>query len=129
MQSIFQCAKNRRFFSMVLEILSETPINTYLLKEELSKIKKRDKELNFRAQKTEEHLEQAAIHKGAQELFDKITNLNISRLREQHIHKIIDILPTTVKDLKVILQGYTVSVSSDNMKKIVDTVNGFLKKK
>tara|TARA_Y100000294_G_C8456472_1_gene296788 strand:+ start:370 stop:708 length:339 start_codon:yes stop_codon:yes gene_type:complete len=110
---------------MVLEILSENSIDVYQLKEELSKIKKRDKELNFRAQKTEEHLASAAAHKDANKLFDKISKLNISRLREQHIHKIIDILPTTVKDLKVILQGYTVSVSNDNMKKIVDAVNKF----
>jgi len=114
---------------MTLEILSETPINTYELKEQLEKIKKRDKELNFRAQKTFEHLEQTASHKNADQLFDKINKLKISRLREQHIHKIIDIMPIAVKDLKVILQGYTVSVSAENMKKIVDTINNFLGKK
>ena len=113
---------------MALEILSETPINTYQLKEELSKIKKRDKELNFRAQKTEEHLAQVITHKNANELFDKISKLNISRLREQHIHKIIDITPTTVKDLKVVLQGYTINISVENMKKIVDAINKFIVK-
>jgi len=113
---------------MVLEILSETPINTSKLKEELARIKKRDKELNFRAQKTEEHLAQTASSKNADPLFEKITKLKISRLREQQIHKIIDIMPATVKDLKVVLQGYTVSVSAENMKKIIDTVNGFVKK-
>ena len=112
---------------MALEILSETPIDTYQLKEELLKIKKRDKELNFRAQKTEDHLVQILTHKGAEQLFDKISKLNISRLREQQIHKIIEILPTTPKDLKVVLQGYTVSVSTENIKKIVDEINKFLK--
>jgi DNA-directed RNA polymerase subunit F len=108
---------------MALEILSETPVNAYELKEELSKIKKRDKELNFRAQKTEEHLAQVATYKEADKLFDKINKLGISRLREQHIHKIIDVMPTTVKDLKIVLQGYTVSVSQENMKKIADIVS------
>jgi len=98
---------------MVLEIISETPIDVYKLKEELQKIKKRDKELNFRSQKTEEHLASAAAY--------------ISRLREQHIHKIIDVMPATVKDLKVVLQGYTISVSNENMKKIVDTTKSFVK--
>jgi|TARA_Y100000310_G_scaffold271621_1_gene286190 DNA-directed RNA polymerase subunit F len=112
---------------MAVEILSETPINTYELKEDLAKIKKRDKELNFRAQKTEEHLAQAASHKNAKELFDKINKLKISRLREQQIHKIVDVLPATVKDLKVVLQGYTVSVSQENMKKIVDIINKTVK--
>ena len=113
---------------MVLQILSENPINTYELKEELSKIKKRDKELSFRAQKTEDHLVQTATHKNADHLYDKIIKLNISRLREQHINKIMDVMPTTIKDLKVVLQGYTVSVSTENMKKIADTINNFLKK-
>ena len=112
---------------MVLEILSETPIDVYRLKEEISKIKKRDKELNFRAQKTEEHLASAAAYKDAEKLFDKISKLDISRLREQHIHKIIDVMPATVKDLKIVLQGYTVSVSNENMKKIVDITNSFVK--
>jgi len=107
---------------MALEIISETPINVYELKEELVKIKKRDKELNFRAQKTEEHLASAAEHKDAAKLFDKLNKLGISRLRDIHIHKIIDIMPASVKDLKIILQGYTVSVSNENMKKIVDAL-------
>lgn len=113
---------------MAVKIISETPINSYELKESLAKIKKRDKELNYRAQKTEEHLAQTASHKNAQELFDKISKLDIPRLRDQQIHKIIDIMPTTIKDLKIVLQAYAVSVSQENMKKVVDLINGFLKK-
>ena len=108
---------------MALEILSETLINAYQLKEELAKIKQRDKELNFRATKTEEHLDHIGVNKNAEALFDKISKLNISRLKEQHIHKIIDIMPTTVKDLKVVIQGYTISLNNENMKKIVDIIN------
>ena len=113
---------------MALKILSETPIDTAKLKEELVRIKKRDKELNFRAQKTEEHISQTSTTKDAEKLFGKIEKLKISRLREQQIHKIIDIMPTTIKDLKVVLQGYTVSVSNENMKKIVDSINNFIGK-
>ncbi|MBW2976007.1 hypothetical protein KY347_01020 [Candidatus Woesearchaeota archaeon] len=105
------------------EILSETPVNTQQLKEELDRIKKRDDELNLRAAKTEEHLEHIGTNKNAGALFDKINKLNISRLKEQHINKIIDIMPATVKDLKVVMQGYTISLSNENMKKIVDLVN------
>ena len=65
----------------------------------------------------------------AKELEEKLTKLNVPRLKEQHIHKIIDVLPTTVKDLKVVLQGYTLTVNNDNMKKIADTVNGFVETK
>ena len=108
---------------MALEILSETLINAYQLKEELAKIKQRDKELNFRATKTEEHLDHIGVNKNAEALFDKISKLDIPRLKEQHIHKIIDIMPTTVKDLKVVIQGYTISLNNENMKKIVDIIN------
>ncbi len=112
-----------------MQIISESPINTYQLKKELEKIKKRDNELNFRANKTEECLNQIAELKDATELFDKLMKLNIPRLREQHIHKLIDVLPTTVNELKVVLQSYTLTVNNESMKKIVDTINEFLEKK
>lgn len=104
-------------------------MNLYRLRKELEKIKKRDTELNFRANRTEEYLNQVAAIKGAEELFDKITKLNIPRLKEQHIHKIIDIAPATVNDLKIVLQGYTITLNNESMKKIVDTLSEFLEKK
>src|SRR3989338_6688651 len=111
-----------------MQIISETPINIYYLKKELEKIKKRESELNFRANRTEKYLNQAASNKNMDGLFDKMMKLNIPRLKEQHIHKIIDITPTTLNDLKVILQSYTVTVNNESMKKIVDTINEFLEK-
>lgn len=112
-----------------MQIVSETPVSIYQLKKELEKIKKRDNELNFRANRTEEYLNQIAELKNTDELFDKILKLNIPRLKEQHIHKIIDIAPTTLNELKVVLQGYTITINNESMKKIVDTINEFLKKK
>ena len=110
------------------QIISEIPINIYQLKKELEKVKKRDNELNFRANRTEEYLNQVLALKDAGELFDKIAKLNIPRLKEQHIHKIIDITPTTLNELKVVLQGYTITLNNESMKKIVDTINDFLEK-
>jgi len=114
---------------MASEVLSETPISTSQLKEELKKIKQKEKELNFRAAKAEEHLDHIETYKDITPLFEKINKLNISRLREQHIYKIIDIRPATVKDLKVVLQGYTITINNENLKKIVDAVNSFTGKK
>ena len=111
------------------QIVSEAPIDVYTLKKELEKIRKRDNELNFRANRTEDYLHQIAILKNAEELFNKIMQLNIPRLKEQHIHKIIDITPTTINDLKVALQGYTITLNNESIKKIVDTINEFLEKK
>jgi len=108
---------------MAMEILSETPVSAYQLKEELEKIKKRDKELNFRAAKTEEHLNILGIPKNLDELHEKISKLDIARLKDQHIRKILDIMPKSVNELKAVMQGYTLSVTSENMKKIVDIIN------
>ena len=112
-----------------MQIVSVMPIGMYQLKKELDKIKKRDNELNFRANRTEEYLNQIAELKNADELFDKLIKLNIPRLKEQHIHKIIDVLPVTLNELKVVLQSYTITVNNDSMKKIVDTINEFSEKK
>ena len=114
---------------MTPEILSETPISTYQLKEELKKIKQKDKELNYRAAKAEEHLDHVETYKNRDSVFEKISKLNIARLRGQHIYKIVDIMPTTIKDLKVVMQGYTISLNNENMKKIVDAVSNFIEKK
>ncbi len=109
-------------------IIEEKPITMAELKEELDKIKKKDKELNFRANKTYEHLTQFGKHdyNKAKELIDKLEKLKIPRLKEEYMVKIVDVLPTTLDDLKVLLQGYTVTIKSENMKKIVETVNKFV---
>ena len=104
-------------------------MSIYQLKKDLERIKKRDNDLNFRANKTEEYLSQVATLKNADELFEKIMKLNIPRLKEQHVHKIIDIAPTTVNELKAILQAYPITINNESMKKIVDTINEFLEKK
>lgn len=112
-----------------MQIILEVPMDIYQLKKELERIKKRDNELNFRANRTEEYLNQISSLKKADELFDGLMKLNIPRLKEHHAHKIIDLAPTTANDLKVILQSYPITISNEAMKKIVDTINEFLEKK
>lgn len=114
---------------MAPEILSEKPISSSQLKEELKKIRQRDEELNFRATKTEEHLDSVVTPKDVQPLFEKINKLNVPRLREQHIFKIIDIMPKTIKDLKVVMQGYTVSLNNENLNKIIGAIKSPTEKK
>lgn len=113
------------------EIISEKPITLTELKQEIDKIKKRDKELNFRVGKTEEYLSHfITLNKTEQdELIKKLEKLNVPRLKDIHITKIVDILPKTVDELKIILQGYTITVNNDNIKKIVDIVKDFAEKK
>jgi len=114
-----------------MEILEEKPINTAQLKEELEKIKKRDKELGVRSTKTEEYLKAVAQTSAdkQKEIFEKLAALKIPRLKDQHMHKIIDILPTTQEDVKLVLQGYTLTVSNENLKKIAETISAIAGKR
>ena len=113
------------------EIISEKPINVLQLKEEMEKIRKRDKEMNFRAERTEEYLHHVAKlspQKG-KELYNKLEKLDVPRIKEIHIHKIIDTMPNTIEALKAVLQGYLITVANDNLKKIIDVLDEYSESK
>ena len=109
---------------MAQKVISQVPVNASEVYAELKRIKERDKELGFRAQKTIDHLEGLGVldSKKAKELFDKLMKLDIPRLRDVHFYKIIDVMPATAKDVKVALQQYNLTVSQENCKKIADVV-------
>ena len=113
------------------EIVEEAPINVIEVKSELAKILKRDGELTYRGNKTVEFLDQFATlsQKDAQALYEKLEGLKVSRLREIHFNKIIDILPRSVEELKVVLQGYNITVKDDALKKVVAVVDEVAGKK
>ena len=113
---------------MAAKIISETPITMIELKEDLKKIKDRDKELNFRAQKTEEYLKIFVGLKPehAKDIRDKIEKLNIPRLKADHITKIIDVLPQTLEEAKLVLSAYPITVTNENLKKIAEVVSPFI---
>jgi len=110
-------------------IIEEAPITMGELKKELETIKTKYKDLNFRSQRTLDHLQEFVTLKDKQvtELKEKITKLDIPRLKEEYVCKIIDVLPKSLEDLKALMQGYTVTVNNDNLKKIVDAVNSVVK--
>lgn len=113
------------------EIVEKTPIGLVELKKELNAIKKRDEELNFRAQRTEEYVNELArlTQKDTDSLLKKLRELELPRLKEEHIVKIADVLPQNEAHLKVLLSGYTLTVSAENMKKIIAVTNEFAAKK
>ena len=110
------------------ETKDEIPISIYDMKKEVSKIKKRDTELSLRMGKTEEYLNQFTdlTYKDAESLEQDLIKLEIPRLKGKHIKKILDLLPASVEELKIILQGYTLTVSKDYMEKIVAAVKKYL---
>jgi len=110
------------------EIIEEQQVPGYEVKQEIAKIKKRDEELNFRVQKTEEYLNTFIdlSAKQGKELVGKLRKLKIPRLNDGHIYKLVDILPATLEELKVMMQGYTLTINNDNMKKIVKVVSDYV---
>jgi DNA-directed RNA polymerase subunit F len=108
-------------------VISEEPTSMAEVKKNLADIKKRDGELNFRANKAEEYLNDFVHIKAdeAQQLKKKLEGLKISRLKEDQIIKIIDLLPDTADDLKIILYGYTLSLSKTDMEQVIDVIKGF----
>lgn len=111
------------------EIVSKEPITLSELKAELAAIQKRDGEASFRAGKTMDYINhfKPLSKTAANELSKKITDLDVPRLKEEHIAKIIDLLPTDAEELKVILQGYALTVTKENMTKIVNVVKEYKK--
>ena len=116
---------------MTIEVLEKKAINMVDLKSQLDKIQKRDEELSFRGGRTMDYLSDSVLlkPKQAKELKEKLEALEISRLKEEFIHKIIDTVPSNVDELKVLLQGYTLSITKDDMVKVMGVVKEFIPKK
>ncbi len=106
------------------KILEEKPISVYDLKNELKKIQKRDPVLSLRTGKTEEYINQFTIlkEKDVEALEKEISSMDIPRMKDLHVKKIIDTLPTSVEELKVIMQGYAITMTKENMQKIISAI-------
>jgi len=114
-----------------IKIIEEKPISMAELKEELKEIKKRDTELGFRTTKVAEQVDLLKVVKvkDAEEMFEKIQKLSVPRLKDVHIYKIIDLLPQNVVELKNIVQSYSLTVTNDNIEKILEILADYTSKK
>jgi DNA-directed RNA polymerase subunit F len=114
-----------------LNVISEEPVTMAQLRDDLKKIHKKEEELNLRANKTLEYLNMFVTIKGseAKELYGKVEALDIPRFKPEHIVKIIDILPASVEELKTVMSGFSITITNENCKKIVDVVAEYLPKK
>lgn len=114
-----------------LKVIEEKAISMAELKEDLKEIKKRDTELGFRTAKVAEHLEavKVAKPKEAEEMFNKIHKLSIPRFKDAHIHKIIDLMPINMLELKNIVQGYSLTVTNENLEKVLEVLADYQPKK
>jgi DNA-directed RNA polymerase subunit F len=106
------------------ELLEKTPMNVVEVKAALEKIHAKEAELNFRAQKAEEYAQDFAkiSVKEAAELLEKLRALDVPRIKEHHLHKLIDLMPVSDKHVKLILSSYNVSPTAENAKKVADLI-------
>ena len=95
------------------EIIEKRPVSIPEVKDMLKAIHKRDEELSFRGGKTEDYVNEVAqmTSKKAKDLAKKIEELEVPRLKPEHIVKIVDTLPDSPEHLKVILSGFNVTVT------------------
>jgi DNA-directed RNA polymerase subunit F len=104
-------------------IIEENPVTLSNLKAQLKAIEK-EGTLSFRGEKTKNYVENFELlsPKDSKKFSDEIKALAIPRLRERHIVKILDILPSDLDSLKILLSGETLTINSEDMKKILDVI-------
>lgn len=106
-----------------IKIISERPLSLAELKEKLEHIEKRDGKLGLRATKTKDYLSFVKITiKEAEELKKKILELNIPRLKDRHVVKIIDFMPKDIESLKMLFAGENITIKQEDIKKIFDVI-------
>ena len=111
------------------QFMEEKPLSLVDVKIVLKQIEERDTELNQLSTKSKEYLEQFVKLTPAKktELHKKMAALSLTRIKEEQIVKIIDFLPMTLNELKVILAAYPLSLPKKDQESIVSTVSEFLK--
>ena len=109
------------------EFVGEKPVSLADVKAMLQHIEKRDVELGYVSTKCKEYLDsviQLPIEQ-KEALYGKLVGLNLTRLKEENFIKIVDFLPMSVQELKVVLQAYPLSLPKKDQESIVAIVREF----
>lgn len=103
-----------------IEILQETPLTMRELQEKLSEVKKRDKDLSFRGNKTLEYLGVFTEKKQKEDLKKALVDLGIPRLKDRHMVKIADVNPKDIESLKTLIVGENLTLKQEDLKRILE---------
>lgn len=104
-------------------MIEENPMSLAEVKERLAEIKKRDKELDARALKVEEYVHKFAQDKKTKDLADKLKKLDVSRLKDRNIKKIVDIMPQDIDSLKSLFTGDNLTLKQEDLQKIISVIH------
>ena len=110
------------------QFIEEEALSLVNVKKTLQEIEKRDHELNYLSNKAKEYLDAFATLSVEErnKLHKELVGLNLTRLKDEHITKIVDFLPKTIDELKIVLQAYPLSMPKKDQESIVKTVKSIL---
>ncbi len=110
------------------DVLEEEPTNMTSVREELQRIEERDEELSFRGNRTMDYLNEFVELDAdeAEDLVQDLKSLEIARLKDEFIHKIVDGLPKNIDELEVLLQGYTLSLEDEDKQQVLEVVQEYI---
>lgn len=105
-------------------IIEQSTMNLSEVKKAVKGIEKRDEELGLLSKKTKEYLDTFVelSDKDASTLKKALLDLKLTRLKEEHMTKIIDFLPTTDDELKSVLQAYPLTLPKKDKEAIITEV-------
>ena len=106
-----------------IEIVEEMPLTLAEVRDKLEALKK-SQELSFRAKKASEYLGKFAkeTQKEIKAAKEKLQGLDIVRLKDKHIVKILDLHPEDLESLKVILSAENISIKPEDLQKVLECV-------
>lgn len=105
------------------KVLDEVPLSLVDLRKALKDLQG-EAPLSFRAEKTNAYLDAFSLEKEKENamLIKNIMDLNIPRLKDRHIIKVVDIMPKDVDSLKLLLTNETLTIKDEDLKKILDVI-------
>ncbi|MEK6940942.1 MAG: hypothetical protein AABW49_03525 [Nanoarchaeota archaeon] len=108
----------------VIEVINKNPLNLSELSAALDSLSKRDGELNFRGKRLREYLNAFEIPtlKEADALKKKINDLQIPRLKDRHIAKLIDLHPADMDSLKLLFSTENITLKQEDFEKILSAL-------
>ncbi len=108
-------------------IRKSEPLSLPVAKEMLEKAFKEQPE-NARLKGSLDHIKKFAKikPKDAKKLEEELQSLELIKIKQEHIAKIVNILPETAEELRVIFFGEDISLDQNETEKILSTVKKFV---
>lgn len=108
-------------------VLSSEPLTLADVKLAVENIEARNPELGLLTQKTKEYCDAFCTMTVEQknEVHEALRSLEITRLRDEHLFKIIDFMPKTEEELRVVMQSYPITLSKSDKDNIVAKIKEF----